>query len=297
MNKIDVFNTDEIKKAVAEVKKIKPDFALIFDLYEKIFIAQEESKQGINLQEFILSDEIVSLKKKEKFPLVEIRQFQVDVDVSRELFLKLCTILVESANELTDRVKDIMALVDDRKIDTAALFTAFMNGDESAFDKAEENYEIDKSILGFLVYNSIKPSLVVFSVRISQYLEKETVWEKGYCPVCGSAPELSVFEENGKRSLVCSFCNHKWLSKRIYCPFCENTDHETLKYYNVGDEEEYRIDACEKCKKYIKTIDTKKTSRTIYLPLENQTTPYVEIKFNKLGYRSGCSQGDISESE
>ena len=290
MNRIDAFNTDEIQKAVAEVKKIKPDFALMFDLYEKIFIAQEESKKRINLNDFKLSQDAVSLKRKEQFPLVEISQFQIDIEASRELFTRLCAILMESANELTDKVKHITLLADDKKTDIENYFKAFINGDESLFDNAEKEYGIDKTILGFLVYNSAKPSLVVFSNMMMEYLDNETAWDRGYCPVCGSIPELSVFEENGKRSLVCGFCNHKWLSKRIYCPFCENTNHETLQYFNVGEEEEYRIDVCDKCKKYIKTIDINKTTRTIYLPLENQTTPYIDLKFREMGYRSGSSQ-------
>ncbi len=292
MNKIEVFSTDDIRKAVSEVKKIKPDFAVMFDLYEKIFIAQEESKKRIHLHDFKLPEDVLSLKLKEKFPLVEISQFVIDIDASMELFGRLCAILLDPVNELTEKVKHIAGLVDANRISTGDFFKAFIKGDESVFDKAEDEYDLDKSILGFLIYNSVKPSLTVFSGRVSGYLDNENVWEKGYCPVCGSAPELSVFEDNGKRSLVCGFCNHKWFSKRIYCPFCENTDHETLQYFNVGNEEEYRVDACDKCKKYIKTIDIKKTTRTIYLPFENQTTPYLELKFSAMGYTPGSSQSE-----
>ena len=122
---------------------------------------------------------------------------------------------------------------------------------------------------------------------ISVNLDKDIEWDKGYCPVCGSMPELSLFEENGKRFLICGFCSHKWASKRMYCPFCENSDHETLQYYSIDDEEEYRVDVCEKCKKYIKTIDIKKTTRTIYAPLEIRSTPYIDIKFEEMGYKKG----------
>jgi formate dehydrogenase maturation protein FdhE len=40
-----------------------------------------------------------------------------------------------------------------------------------------------------------------------------------------------VFEESGKRSLVCGFCRHKWTLKRVYCTF---KDFEILLDYNTG---------------------------------------------------------------
>ena len=92
-------------------------------------------------------------------------------------------------------------------------------------------------------------------------------------------PELSVFEDNGKRSLLCGFCGHRWQSKRVFCSFCENTDHETLRYYEIEDEEEYRVEVCDKCNSYIKTVDIKKLSRPVYLPLESISTPYIDVKF------------------
>jgi FdhE protein len=137
------------------------------------------------------------------------------------------------------------------------------------------------------VYNSIKPSLNVFAENVSVQLESISAWEKGYCPVCGSAPEISLFEENGKRFLVCGFCSHKWASKRIYCPFCENSDHETLRYVEIEGEEEHRADLCDKCKKYIKTTDVKKTTRVVFPALESQATPYIDLMIEEMGYTAG----------
>jgi len=143
-----------------------------------------------------------------------------------------------------------------------------------------------------VAYSSLKPSLVKFSGMISRYLATENEWEKGYCPVCGSMPELSILEENGKRSFLCGFCGHQWQSKRVYCPFCENTDHDTLRYYEIEDEEEYRVDVCDKCHRYIKTVDMRKLSRPVYLPLESISTPYIDVRFREMGYSPGNTAAD-----
>ena len=292
MNKADVYNPDEIIQAVKDIKKIKPDFGPMLDLYQEIFIAQEDSMNRISLSEFSIPEDVLSVKLKEGFPLLDIPQFRIDSKESGKLFNELCGILTESSNELTEAVKRITELCDNKKTDPETLFSAFIHEDESFFDNMEQEHDIDKAVLGFIVYNSLKPSLTMFSKKMSGYLDNESVWEKGYCPVCGSLPELSVFEDNGKRSLICGFCGHKWLSKRIYCPFCENTDHESLQYFDIEGEEEYRVDVCDKCKKYIKTVDIKKTSRTVYLPLENRSTPYLDMRFSEMGYKAGNMRSD-----
>ena len=287
MNTMTGCDSGHIREAVEDIKKKKPEFNLMLDLYEKIFIAQENARRIIKLPDFIIPEETLSVKLKEKFPLVDISQFPIDHKVSGELFDEICDILTAEENELSDAVKKITALSSVNKIDKVSLFSSFLKEDESAYNEIEDKFRIDKQILGFVIYNALRPSISLFSEKISVYLKDLNEWGKGYCPVCGSAPEISVFEDNGKRLLACGFCGHKWDSKRIYCPFCENADHETLKYYDIEGEEEYRVDLCEKCKKFIRTIDIKKTTRKIYLPLESKSTPYLDLKFGKMGYRPG----------
>ena len=282
-------NIKHIKTAVKEIKNKKPGLEEMLNLYEQIFILQEKTKALISLPEFTISDEILALKIKEKFPLVNISQFQLDYKASETLLLDIIDLMSNKEikdDEISNAIKQLSSLIQDGKIIPKELFDSFIKEDESYFEMINEKYQINKEITGFLVFNSLKPSLISFSEKISPYLEN-TKWEKGYCPVCGSMPELSVFEKDGKRFLICGFCNHKWASKRIYCPFCENTDHETLQYFSIDDEEEYRVDTCDKCRCYIKTINTEQTTREIYFPLESHTTQYINAKFDEMGYISG----------
>ena len=290
MNEAYGYTADEISRSVEEIIRKRPDYSGMLSLYEKIFIAQEECKSGIKLNEFTIPDNILSLKMKEKLPLVDISQFVIDTDSSKKLFKKICTILSDSETGLSGSLDRLADLIDDKKLDLDELFTAILRGDDSFFYGIEEKYNIDKKLLGFILYNSIKPSVSLFSRRITEKLPVDAEWEKGYCPVCGSLPEFSLFGENGKRFLICGFCNHKWRSKRVYCPFCENTDHNSLHYFDFEDEEEYRVDVCDNCRKYIKTIDTKKTIRLINPHLEYLSTPHIDIRLEEMGFRKGTDQ-------
>ncbi|MCD4842444.1 MAG: formate dehydrogenase accessory protein FdhE, partial [Methanosarcinales archaeon] len=76
-------------------------------------------------------------------------------------------------------------------------------------------------------------------------------------------------------------------SQRIYCPFCENKDQKTLHYFFSEEEEEYRVDVCDQCRRYIKTIDTRKIKRPVYPFLEQVTTLHLDMLAQNQGLQSG----------
>ena len=67
----------QVKQAVAALKKQRPAYADLLNFYEKIFVAQENSKSQINLDPMQISAETLSLKKNEKLSLITISEFQI----------------------------------------------------------------------------------------------------------------------------------------------------------------------------------------------------------------------------
>jgi FdhE protein len=81
------------------------------------------------------------------------------------------------------------------------------------------------------------------------------------CPMCGSAPVAAALREEGqgaRRSLVCSLCFTEWDYLRIHCPACEENRFDALPVYTADAPAAVRIDACDSCRTYIKTIDLTK---------------------------------------
>ncbi len=283
----EIFTSDQILKASAEIKKLKPGYTEMLNLYENIFAAQEDSRKDIIIKDVKLSDEILSLKIKEKFPLIDPAEFQIDAESSAKLFKKICGIISGQNQKVSESAGRIIKAIDEKKIDYRNVFTAFFENKTELLKKISEDFSIDDNIINFIIYNSIKPSLNKFADHISSRLDKEEKWGKGYCPICGSPAILSVFEKEGKRFLYCSFCWYKWASERIYCPYCENIDHDTIHYYDFENEEEHRADVCDKCKKYIKTVDTRKLDRLMYPPLEHVATAHIDIRLKEMGFTCG----------
>lgn len=78
------------------------------------------------------------------------------------------------------------------------------------------------------------------------------------CPFCKRKPGVGVLRplgDGGQRSLVCSFCLAEWEFRRIVCPGCGEEDHAKLPVYTAEELKHVRVEACDSCRIYIKTVD------------------------------------------
>jgi FdhE protein len=81
------------------------------------------------------------------------------------------------------------------------------------------------------------------------------------CPFCSRKPCLGVMRQRGdgaSRSLICSFCAAEWEFRRIVCPACGEEDSGKLPLYTAPDFDYIRIECCDGCKTYLKTVDLTK---------------------------------------
>ncbi|RJQ61427.1 MAG: formate dehydrogenase accessory protein FdhE [Desulfobacteraceae bacterium] len=276
----------QVKKAVEAVKKNRPLYTEMLDVYGRIFVAQEESRSRLRIEPIQISPEMLSIKAVEKFPLIEIRQFRFDEEETARLFLTICKALTGNDAKLAAASATLLNAVN-KTVAPVTLCAALLGGDEALFENMAIELEIDKQILGFITLSSLAPSLSACADHLSAYLNRDDPWLKGYCPICGSAPILSILSDEGARSLVCGFCRHQWPVKRACCPFCSNLDSRKLRYFYSEEEEGLRVDLCDNCKKYVKTVDARKAGRLLYPPLEQVSTLHLDIKAEEMGFESG----------
>jgi len=276
----------QVQKAVEAVKKSKPVYAEILDFYGGVFEAQEDCKGRIDLEPLQLSEDLQTARAGEKLPLIEIEAFIYDDTESANLFRALCHLATEANPKLSAAAGVILNAVE-KTIKPDALFSGLLNGNEALFENMANELEIEKPVLGFFTYNSLKPSLCACAEQLAVYLNPNEPWLQGYCPICGSAPILSILEDEGRRKLVCSFCWHLWSAKRVHCPYCDSSQNKDLHYFFNEEEKDSRVDVCDNCKKYIKTLDTRKIERLIYPQLEHISTIHLDIKAQEMGYEPG----------
>jgi formate dehydrogenase accessory protein FdhE len=81
------------------------------------------------------------------------------------------------------------------------------------------------------------------------------------CPFCNRKAGLGLLRQmgdGGQRSLICSFCMAEWNFRRIVCPSCGEEDHSKLPVYTAGEFDYIRVECCDNCRHYLKTVDLTK---------------------------------------
>jgi len=278
---------DQIKRAVAGVKAARPAYQDILAFYEKLFLAQEASKEKTVPKSIDISKEILAIKRKESFPLISTKDFAIDMVAAEALLRELCG-LAEGANEvLAHGGRYIVAGLDNGSLDASALFAKILDGGDAYWQEAAKKADVAATALAFLVHNAVKPSLSLCAEQVATCLDLEIPWEKGYCPICGNGPALAMLRDEGERFLLCSFCGYEWAASRLFCPFCENKDQKNLHYFYSDEEKELRVHVCDACKRYIKTVDTRKMARPFYPFLEQISTLHLDMLARDQGLDSG----------
>ena len=97
-----------------------------------------------------------------------------------------------------------------------------------------------------------------------------------FCPVCSGKPLVGVLRpegDGGKRSLICSVCATEWNYGRLICTACGEETVEKLAVYSTAQFGDVRIEACDTCRHYIKTVDLTKNGLAVPMVDELATIP------------------------
>jgi len=61
--------------------------------------------------------------------------------------------------------------------------------------------------------------------------------------------------DGGSRQLQCATCFTRWPFPRVRCARCGEEDERRLGYYRSSAFDHLRVDACDTCKHYLKSVD------------------------------------------
>ena len=115
------------------------------------------------------------------------------------------------------------------------------------------------------------------------------------CPFCARKPTFGALRPMGDgaaRSLICSFCLAEWEFRRIVCPGCGEENEKKLAVFTATGFDYIRVECCDVCKTYIKSIDLTKNGRAEPLVDELASAPldlwahergYAKLQTNILG--------------
>lgn len=111
---------------------------------------------------------------------------------------------------------------------------------------------------GFLAMAYVQPYAELLRSDIAP-VPRQTAY--ALCPFCHRKPGIGVLRQMGDgaaRSMICCFCLAEWEFRRLVCPGCGEENDRKLSVFTANEFDHIRIEGCETCKTYIKTVDLTK---------------------------------------
>jgi formate dehydrogenase maturation protein FdhE len=139
--------------------------------------------------------------------------------------------------------------------------------------------EAERLVAGY----GVVPFLEQASAKLADAVQGRT-WGRGYCPVCGGAPNFSAIGEEAGRVMLCGRCGSRWDYDRVGCPFCGETRSAKLAFHPVGDGR-YRLHVCYSCRGYVKCIDLRRNIDVPCLPLERILSAGLDVAAVRAGFQ------------
>jgi FdhE protein len=263
-------------------KVMSPHYTELLEILEEILILREEHRHRINRDVFSVDEKLISAKLMGGLPLVDFSSVEWDLTEPREYFLALLEIAEKRSpgetREMARKIQENEICFND------LIYESFnpLPPEEEAQSEPETENSFD--LIELFIEESLRPALERL-VKSYGDIARKSGWSEGYCPICGREPKIGeIRDEEGTRTLFCNQCGFEWEYRRIRCPFCGNEEQQTLAYFTIEEDDRYRVDVCNECKRYIKILDFRDSKEKADMDVEDIATLHLDILANDEGY-------------
>ncbi len=219
-------------------------------------------------------------------PLIGREDFPHDAAQAERLLGEFIILLKKTGGPLGNGAATVEKAINSGELSVSELFENFLEDNHAFFAPWIERMPDAPKTLSFLAFAALSPSIEAATDVLKEKLPNTKVPAVGSCPICGSLPLISSLEEKeGYRHATCSFCRHDYRIKRIACPVCGEEDQNKLTFFTVDEEPGFRVDVCESCKTYIKTIDFRQLDRVAMPVLDDLDSLALDYVAAGQGYK------------
>lgn len=280
----------DVEEKIAKITQLKtavPAYREILDFFEPVLRERLHYKSQLmqTIDRPVASDAGVRNKLQNGIPLIDKSGMQFDGKIMAAHLKTLLGIIHSRTPHVADLAADILK---DKNFNLMAAGGGNYQASVPALPAGSDD------ILDFLVKETLSPVLEIYAEAFNPLLSMDG-WENGYCPMCGEPPAMAMIAgDAGKRSLICGACATQWPFPRTACPFCGNTDQQKLSYLFIENDDKYRIEVCDACRHYLKTVDLRNISRPVDFEVENIITLHLDMIAMENGYAHPLHAGDLN---
>jgi FdhE protein len=176
--------------------------------------------------------------------------------------------LEEDAESLLDEIPRLLRCAMDIAPEALAEQARARSGDEPSVQRSRLLVYWQADIASredFLSRAVLRPYVEVLS---GLKIAPRRAHRSGYCPFCGGPPWIGARRsdsgmDGARRVLGCALCGGEWQINRGRCPSCLEEDPYKLPTFQSDAHPSVRIEACDTCHRYLKSIDQTLDGRSI----------------------------------
>ena len=271
------FGLEDIAAKVQQIGKRNPVYAELSQWVGDLLATTVKAAGKLRSSDLNLDLEHLPATWYQGKSLLNPEKLALDWEQIKDLYKQLVD-QVKTRDEGRKQAEGLLKVLDEDHLGgIPTLMKSVLNSDFKAIETAAQELKVDPAVLTLLLRLALRPALAEAAQAVVDRLDLSQ-WNYGHCPVCGSAPKLADLSgEGGKRTLHCSLCETAWPYPRLRCPFCENDNREDLSYLKAESEEGLRVDLCNRCGQYLKTIDLRELAGPVIVPLDDVATWHLDI--------------------
>jgi hypothetical protein len=265
----------------------QPQLADAIDMHIDLLAVQRRVQVRIPLPSFDLDAAIMGHCQEKARPLFRFEQIPLDPTDLRLVLRQTAEILrrfkvLDEADyqsvQALDRDAGLVAVVGEWYRETADQYT----GASHRSGGPPGQPSIESGAREQVLTLALRP----FLSRCAEVLQPRTelaIWSHSHCPLCGGEPELAVITRAAERHLLCGRCTLHWNCDPLTCPYCHNGDRSKISSFATSGGQ-YRVYACELCKRYLKAYDARRSTRPVMLMVDSVATLPLDAAAMQRGY-------------
>lgn len=254
-------NISALNDAITQLSQKRPHLQPILDAFAP-FLRLKHRVLKSGLFHEASQHEINTASLAEGIPLVQQKTPQLDQEVFEELKRLLLDAVAQGFPLIRNRLEVLASEIMAGRIKMSDLFAQPINAIPESIVADETDMQV------FHLFMAMLHKLLLTSWRATIFQKLASLnWTKGYCPVCGSLPILSISLGKGRPWLYCGTCGHEWQFPWAKCPACEHESPEEAPYFFVEGEKDEKAFVCQNCNRYILSVRIYEDAEAVDLDL------------------------------
>jgi formate dehydrogenase maturation protein FdhE len=277
-------------REIIELRALKqrhPELADAVDMHIELVELHRRIRGRVPLPSFALSADVLTRHNAEAHPILRFEEIPLDLTDLRLMVRQTADVLRRhGALEDADHHK-VQALGRDMKLlgTVGEWYRSVAERHAAAgvsVGAIAPTAAADEGMVGQVLTLAMRP----FLSRCADVLQQRqdlALWTHPYCALCGGEPDFSVITPSAERHLICSRCTLQWKFEPLTCPYCANSNRALITSFATPDGH-YRVYACDRCQRYLKAYDGRRSSRPVLPMVDTVATLPLDAAAMQRGY-------------